>query len=442
MTYRFGMFVCLCWLAGLSAHAQYELTLPLLTDLAQAAALNPAAVPEHRWQVGVPGLSVHAHFAHTGFTLNQALERGPRADTLLADRALDRLGRRNRLDAGAAVELLSVRGRIGSVFMGVHITERIFGRLTYDDDLLRVLWRGNGDRLGQEITFDRAGLFGQHLREYALSVTYPGEGFSLGLRPKLFYGKASLHTTGQRATWLTPEDLAFSDLRTDYAFYTSLPDQVDRDYLMNRENWGLGVDIGATYALSRRVNVSASLRDLGYVRWRTNAEQYVLADTTRAEGLFFNFFGDTSDRVDDYLDSLAQIFEPARRAESYRSGLPTRSYLMAEYQTGPRTWASAVLLTEYFRGVRAAMALNVRHRVSRLFTGTLTYSVQNRKLVNLGGGFIFKPGPLQFFFVTDNFVGLLLPASAMHFDVRFGMNLVFDRDPAKYRDRGRKFRRY
>ena len=85
-----------------------------------------------------------------------------------------------------------------------------------------------------------------------------------------------------------------------------------------------------------------------------------------------------------------------------------------------------------FRRVRTGLTLGISHDIRRAFSVAVTNTTAYRKLINIGIGFIIKPGPFQFYVVGDNLNVLLSPITPTSlnektFSLRVGMNLVFGR---------------
>lgn len=111
---------------------------------------------------------------------------------------------------------------------------------------------------------------------------------------------------------------------------------------------GVGIDIGATYTVRPNLHVSASITDLGFVNWNTDAQTVTPSDNSfRFEGVTLDldrleneFDDDIGEYVTDQVDSLAQeAYQYVERdRSSYTTGLPTTLHLNG-------TWEPVSLVT-------------------------------------------------------------------------------------------------
>jgi hypothetical protein len=218
------------------------------------------------------------------------------------------------------------------------------------------------------------------------------------------------------------------------------------------KNFGLGLDLGAEYILMDNLKLSASLIDLGFMRWGREAYTFTASNQFTFDGIdITEALTEEKDFdliVDEFADSLFNTFDFIESDEPYTTGLPTKLYLAASYR--PLDFLSLGLLsrTSIGMGVRESLTLSATLFAGNVLSSSLSYTMTNRSFNNFGFGLGVRGGPVQFYAVLDQipaswveFTGdngnerVLLPQRFDYINVRFGFNLMFGRAEVKRIDR-------
>jgi hypothetical protein len=77
--------------------------------------------------------------------------------------------------------------------------------------------------------------------------------------------------------------------------------------------------------------------------------------------------------------------------------------------------------------MQSNICVSVNAAATRWLNITGSYSITNGIASNIGLGASANLGPLQFYFVTDNIIGLASPEKAQNINVQAGLNLRFGR---------------
>ena len=121
------------------------------------------------------------------------------------------------------------------------------------------------------------------------------------------------------------------------------------------------------------------------------------------------------------LDSAAN-----ESAKSFNTWLSPKFHLIGTYtfakQTSLGLSLDAVIHRSHFY---PSVTASVQQGFSNLLLGQLAISYNQRSFLNLGAGLVFCPGPVQFYVVTDNFLGFIKPSRMNATNLRLGINLVF-----------------
>lgn len=215
------------------------------------------------------------------------------------------------------------------------------------------------------------------------------------------------------------------------------------DIMLGLQGFGMGLDMGATYDLSECLTkglvVSASLTDLGFIKWN-NAARAAIApeDTYVFDG--FSEMGIHSDSKNESLedqwdvtrDELEDFFTLEDKGEgSVSSGIGAKLSLGVEYSMPFYDKLSAGLLyTHCFDDIYSYNQTSLMITVSPLSVFDFALS---GTLADFGAGFgamanIHCPG-ISFFVGTDCFVGKVgkqyIPLENMNASVSLGVNISF-----------------
>ena len=227
------------------------------------------------------------------------------------------------------------------------------------------------------------------------------------------------------------------------------------NYLFNRNNRGLGIDLGFNYHVSDKLLLEASVLDLGFINWNSyTANSKLEAWNYEYDGISnpISIFGDGSS-----VDFLKEVLEDSIEEdlknnysytnESYSTALRTKIYASMEYIVDHNNFISLSLYSSFVRSRwRQGMGIAYNYHLGNFLSATASYSIYNRSYSNVGFGLSLNLGPVEIYCLTDNVLafGTLNPrdnflsdaASSVNIDtkkvrngqIHFGLNLTFGRD--------------
>jgi hypothetical protein len=226
--------------------------------------------------------------------------------------------------------------------------------------------------------------------------------------------------------------------------------------LFNRNNKGLGIDLGFNYHLNDKVLLEASVLDLGFINWNSYTANSELAawDYTYdgisnpislfGDGTSVDFLNDVlEDSIEEDLKNNYQYSNP-----SYSTTLRTKIYASMEYIVDHNNFVSLSFYSSFVRKRwRRGLGIAYNYHLGNFLSATASYSIYNRSYSNLGAGISLNLGPVEIYMLTDNILafGVLNPrdnflnnsgSSSLNIDtkkvrngqVHFGMNLTFGRE--------------
>lgn len=455
-----------------SAYSQREMNMFFLQNTTQASYINPAAVPNHKLSIGLPGISsIYTDVLAPSFTFDDLYN----AETSMweIDELVDNhLKDKNLVSLSNQIDLLSVRFKAGNNFVSFTNTLKTEQSVTYPGDLAKFGWHGNDSQ--ETFDFSALGARTSVYTEHAIGLTYiANKNWTVGGKFKVYNGIFNMQMTSENF------DITFSD--DEFDNYTAtvdanlkikmagIPTVLDVDSLVAGSNYdvdgteltdeeletrlknnrpifsnaGLGIDFGVNYHLNDDIELFASIIDLGYIRWKENTSEYNIDYNFGTNGYGFELIRLLNDSNNVYSDSLSQAYTDSLansvsysgEAASYVTMPVFKFYLGGKYKLLDHTHINALFNLTVNQGVRAAFSLGVYQEVMRFLDIHITNTIQYGKLINLGAGLVIKPGPFQFYFVFDNIPvsyvkdeSTLIPDQTNQFNARVGMNLVFGKN--------------
>lgn len=438
----FNYIVLLLLLVSVSSYAQRDLVFyRMYKNVAQANNLNPALLPAAKVTVGFPGLAgMSTYFGYQGLSFIDAInpsESNPGSYTFNPSLLLQ--GNANfRASQSFSYNPLyvGVRTKNGFISVDVQINQNLAFALP--NEFMSVLLNGNSG-LTDPIGVDDFNMrFNSY---YSLGV-----GYSRILTDKL--------TVGGRIRYLVGlGDFSFRNFEGDInltqdewsingaggnmlgagvigALLTLEDDEFD-EYVSNPSgialpsNGGFGFDLGGSYQLTDKLNLNASLINLGFIRWNTNLANYQLnsgdVSFTGLTDVFSVFGGETS-----ITDSIFNEFSfDTLAGTSYTTALNGKFYANANYEFFRNNFVGGIVQMDFDGGkVYPALSAYYQFTWKTYFNFLLNASYFNRTIRNVGVGIGGNLAGFEIYFMTDNLLASNF-LSTRAVDFRFGLNFVF-----------------
>lgn len=419
--------------------AQRNFTMHQHQHMAQSIHLNPAFRPNARVYLNL-GLGMHSFgLNHSGFTMDQLLVQRDYDDSLefRPAEAIDAMARINHINLDFNNELIGIGLRLGKTYFSLTATNRMQFSFIYPRDLFRFVFEGNGaSLLGQRADLDGLGLKFNAYMEYALGInrSFLDDKLTIGARFKLISGIANIHTAKSELGIYT--DSTTFDITIDgamHAYSSGLSNYEVSDYrnlgfkyLTQFPNMGLGLDLGATYQLNDMFDFSASVIDLGFIRWKDGNKNYISNDVNYTfEGVDINqFMADSAGFVENFTDTLRGIFNASENDEAYRTSLNTRFYLGARFKVLDVLHLNALWFNEFILGnYRPGLSVGATLKLKEILSVSANYSLYGRAYGNVGLGLNMRLGSVQFFVMTDNVLGALNLSGSKNWHINGGFSL-------------------
>jgi hypothetical protein len=443
MTQRF-VFLMICLIGGARLHAQQEMMLNSLQDVWHSNATNPAFFPEGKKRViGLPSYGIDAAHSGTVSYRDVFVKNGDRTYIDFGN-AISKLDPENQFRFDQRLETFSLGFKFGPVRVMAGHANRFTGAFVYPKSLPELLWNGNAPYVGKEVNVAlKAQVFDWN--EFNAGASVELGNLELGARVKYLSGATALRTDDNRATatLYTSPDIYQLTMKTDYGFYSSsIISAIDTSGLgydlsltdlkgkLFSSNRGVGFDIGARLKVTDKIVLSASALDLGAtINWDANARYFLSNGSYEYTGVSFPgvdiINGTDSLDFETKLDTLNDIFKFNRSNATFSTRLPTRYYASLSYQLTQRFQLGVSFFMQQGEQDLSAVGAQARWAVMKWLSLGAMYSVNDRSAANLGFHLILKPGPVQFYFLSDNLINAFTVKNASAANLRFGGSLSF-----------------
>jgi hypothetical protein len=314
----------------------------------------------------------------------------------------------------------------------------------YGDNLAKLVAFGNKQFAGQLVDLGSTNINALYYREYALGTAFPlfgndgdGEGIGMrfGFRVKYLQGITSAKMTMRRATLFTPEDGSYIETSLDYTFETAGVTDFQNFSPVATNGTGFGADFGAALHIGKKIEVNASLMDLGAITFDKQVTTFSKNGTFRYQGQTVGyFFGDFN-----LSDSLYFFTPDQTKDQGYSQSLASRFLVQAEFKTPKvsekgREYISNAIFVTYVQGFRNVPGSTTRPFVSVAYNRDLHKTIDAGLMVGyggynqlIGGGFasISILNFLKFGIGSDNIIPLLLKTRGTGVDFQTNFSLTF-----------------
>ena len=462
------IFFTLIILPAVSVTSAQNNTLYLMHSIPQVNQLNPAVRHPCKVYIGLPVISsIRLNTRNTGFGFHDAIHTGTGAqsDTYYLD--IDQLDKKlrgmNYLLGNANIDLAGLGLEFGEWYFTLGISNHTSIQVAYPHDIVS-LKDGNWDvnaGTALPVNLNRIGVNSTLWNSIGVSASKEFmDGLRIGARVKYINGMANVNTRKSAISLNTASDPITLDAEVNYKVNSSLPvtlgygsnglvnsvnfepamHNLIGNYIFNG-NRGLAIDGGVVYDLDEATQISASFTDLGFIWWRGNVNNFTGEGKFVFQGIDLDQYMNNpgqNDLLDALQDSLLNAFHASTATNSYFTALPFNLYggitreILPNLKAGAMTWIEINSMH-----VRPSLTLSLNFTPFDAFAATLSYTIMNNKINQIGTGLAFGNRGAQFYILTDNIpvrftkdvsTSLIWPYNARMICLRFGLNLFFKCD--------------
>ncbi|HPR33406.1 MAG TPA: DUF5723 family protein [Prolixibacteraceae bacterium] len=433
--------------AGIPLKAQEINMLYTLANTPQANNLNPARITDNaKVTVHLPLLSGLHFKLQNSFSFNHFVSIENKKAVFDFGQLQKSMGPVSYLTETMNLPLFELQVRFGRNLISTAVSEQQLFRFQFDRNLIQLINEGNESFIDQPFSthFDFNFL---HYREYGLGYTrqiIPE--LSIGGRIKLLTGFAAADVQKMNIGLQTGRNLEYLTFSVDGAYNLSLPVDFQGEspelsfdpagYLTNFANTGVAFDLGASYQPLPELELSASVIDLGFINWKTNATRISHGGTFTWKGFNLNSFIDQPEAaegqevpdlnpIEQLMDSAMQLVDFRIEALTFTTGIPTKVFISGEYHFHK---VVSVALTDqillYDRQISNALTLSGNLKLGDIWALSAGYSIIDQSYNNLSLGTSLNMGPVGFYIVTSNILALNIQQTS-NFSLQFGLHFLF-----------------
>lgn len=368
---------------------------------------------------------------------------------------LDALQSENWIRTQFATSLLSAGWKRDAWFFTLDFTERFDAGISLSEDLLELGVHGN--LYSENFDFSDMAVNLNFFNQLAIGASYNmDDEMQVGVRAKLLFGIANITTNNDVMNLKTSmEEWKFnSDLTVDVSipYLENIPvdedGYMDFDSLSNAEvfnapegdslslsslnalwgfrNLGFAIDLGFNYSPIEKLFISASVVDLGFIRWKNDVWNFHQDFDYTFKGLELKLDDDYSPG-EELLDSIQEELKVKVTQDPYTTNLSGKIYLGAAYNLTDKIRFGGVFRTRIqdFKFYNQ-FTISANVQPISMFSASLSYSIYGNSYMNLGLGLSLRAGPINLYFITDQAPSAYFwPEEFTALNFRFGLNVVW-----------------
>jgi hypothetical protein len=474
--YLIASITCLLFTIGIKA--QNPLSLYYLENVPQTSFINPAMAPRANGFFGVPVVNSIYLGINTDIFGSELFQKGANGtDITLTDAnydygsLYDRIGKAANFSTyfNLAPIVFGFSGRKG--YFTFSWTEKVNASMAIPKDFIRLIDIG-GFPDGTQLDFSPLAFNAQYYRELSFGYSYKVmSNLRVGAHAKLLQGLVAAKTDLESFNINTSKDIW--EIQAKGNIYLSAPVAITTDEnnipdgidefdssveniidkgVLNFSNPGLAFDIGAVYELNPAWTFSASVNDLGFIKWNGDLTTLTANGTYSFNGLQIDesnldsLSGDYISRM--VLDSLKSAINLQKGAKGFTTGLGPKIYVGALYNVNHYFSVGGLSRTSFYKNdfqqeFNVSANLNLYHFLTTSLN--YTYALNGANSVGLALG--LRGGPMQFYMAldylpyrfrnytigttdeNDNFDPIVEnqfgPNSFDNFNIMFGFNMLF-----------------
>ena len=427
--------------------SQSYISLYNFNHINQNLLVNPASPHNYKLVVGIPGiggLSTHINNKNLGSILEEGGDPNENlGNAISALRPKDRINTTQSLD-GIFVGFATDRG-----YWTITAQQKTDFNMTMPSELMKFLYFGNAGSgyVGKSLDLSTFNIEAIVRNEYGIGYQHKVDSnLIIGGRFKYVSGVSNIYT--QRFNASIYSDIENINVNTDILINTAgvYNGILDSDNPLGYysggafgKNTGMSIDLGAYYRINKRFDVSGSVLNLGWVKWRKDLRGLEIKGDFDFYGVEAGFPFDSLD-FGGFLDSTVSRIEVNEvDINSYTTSLPSHFIISGQfYATEKHVFGVLYQGSMWNNTLYSNYGVMYNGRYSKWFNLMVGYSVIDNSLNNMTLGASVRLGPFQIYALTDNTFGFLSPSKIVATNVRAGITLSFLDTPKQLKSKKSK----
>lgn len=445
-----------------SVKAQQVNTLYFMENVPVRHYLNPAFQPLSNFYLGFPVFGyTQFGIGNNSFTMKDFLITDASGKTIInpnKDKFFNAIRPTTLLKADMQINLLDFGFRTGDSYWSFSLTEKVDGQFGVPKDFFKLLLYGMPELENNVYDFRTLGLDMTAYTEAALGYsTNINDRWSVGGKLKFLYGTANISTANQNIDFTTGIDEWI--LKGKGAFNVAVPGELEIGNNLDSFNYiqpstiadwvkptgiGAAIDLGFTFKPISALTLSAAITDLGMIRWNRNVNNVsynvdYMFDGAGSIDMNTDFDNFTNSLPDSIIDNLKKSVTTSKTNNAYTSRTSPKINIGAEYGFFDNKLSVGLLSRTILQNKQLyeELTASLNGRPIDWFNLSLSYSVLNGRMSNIGAGIGLRTGFLNWFMTAD-YVPLQYAGIPVNFAVPV-VNIQIDKIPVPYNTKGMNF---
>ncbi len=356
--------------------------------------------------------------------------------------ALDKHG---KTQAAANISLFFASLKHNNYTFSISVSEKVSSNGNFDRDIVEFIRDGIIDLYGTNQNIGTAFFQVRHYKEFSIGVARKmWNGFDIGIRPKLLFGKYFLDTkdfdfmvetdTQNRELLMVPQGTYFMSGPLSYnkSFRAKI---FPGDYFFQPKNLGFALDAGMVLRTNDVMEWSVSLLDIGALGFGHNTFDMTMARPWRYhESAIYqshtpeaNRYMEPREALKIITDSISFLLEVEDANSGMISLLPMKFNAAGKYFISDETaFGVSNQLTWYRRQPINRASIFAYQKIGTWLEMAGNISLYNLSEIVPGFSASYSAQWVQFFIASNNILGFIHPSSSKHVNLCFGMNFLFD----------------
>ena len=250
----------------------------------------------------------------------------------------------NFINTKFSLDILNIGFRAKRLFINIDWRTKLDAEIQYSKDLVGFFVFGNGHYLGDNVCDFNMSVDATMYTEIGLGIQYDiNKHLTVGIHPKVIGGIANAEIKNDKTKIYTDADTyamsadlnldiqAASVLKTDVRrigdLYTVFNGVNIKDMFSLTENYGFGIDFGASYVFNKHFGIAAGVYDLGFIQWRDSKVKHNYTEGLELNNALFTNINDLTELKLDYATLMNNVVDAVWGNDSLFKGDDYKTYL-------------------------------------------------------------------------------------------------------------------
>ncbi|MDC7995977.1 DUF5723 family protein [Altibacter sp. HG106] len=461
------IFILLATCLSLGAWAQNKQILYGFEDIPQSLLVNPGGKTQLQKHYGIPFFSqIHFNGGASGISAYDIFGGSGDINEKI-DNKIFEMEETDFFSVTQQLEILSFGWRTQQdYYLSGGVYQEFDFIFYYPRDLAILGWNGNQAYLDYEFDLGQLSTTGDLLTVYHFGANKAlSNKLTVGLRAKFYSSILSYRSVGNQGTFVTTRAdsdaeniyehrLQDINMRVETSGIANLDEGPVGSKLLGRAlfggNLGVGVDVGATYDITDRLQLSASALDVGAIFHTKNTENYSAQGDYTLDGIELLFpplsAGDeTFPYYDNLEDEILEEVAVDTTTNSYTQMRPMKLNGALQYRFGKILSGGVCDCRNMGKGADRDQAIGVQffsmarpkgwqmagtvfyyRRIFDFLSAKATYTYDAYETGNVGIGISTTLNKFNFYLAVDNLLRYGNLAKAKSVSLQFGFNIKMD----------------